>query len=485
MTTPTVLVRKQDGNTGVVRPGVEGILAIVAAAASGTPNEAAAHNDPSLAFTEFSWGPLTDLAAYAMPETGNPCLLVRPTCTTVGAYGAVTKVGGGTAAPAATAATYPYDDFDVVLTFPIAGVLGTTGMTYTYSLDGGKTTSAPQALGTALIVTIPDTGISITLGTATQTIFAGEVVTFTTTRPLATNADLPAALEALRVTSSPFEAVVIDCLADDTTVALIATWLLDLNNHGRFPEVFLTFRPMGAAESEATYATAFGAAFNAAACLDVEVCADEGDMISTLRGIKIARPAGFSVAARSMAVPVGTEPAFVDLGPLTGISITDARGNPKHHNEDKTPTLDTLRAVTLRTITGYEGVYITNSNLLSPSGSDFVYLPHARTMNAAASIAFQRLTKQLSRGVTKNPKPGPAGERYIADHAAQLMEGLVQTALNRALAGQVDDIKFRISRTDDISSNQGAKLTCTVESVSLAYIKKFTVYERFVTQITQ
>ncbi len=104
-------------------------------------------------------------------------------------------------------------------------------------------------------------------------------------------------------------------------------------------------------------------------------------------------------------------------------------------------------------------------------------------MNRAAEITWQVLTKQLSRGVTKNPQPGPQGERYIADHAAELIEGLVQNAIDPALKGKVDDIKFSILRTDDISSNQGASLTCTLESVALAYIKEFVVSVRYVKQI--
>lgn len=480
---PRVRIVRQDGNTGVVRPGNVGVLAIIAASLTGTANSASMHNDADAAKTEFSWGPLTEFAAYVMPETQNPVLLVKPTATTAGGYSSVTKTGGGTASPAATASTHPYDDFDVVITFVAGGALGTGGITYTYSLDGGKTTSAVLALGTALIITIANTGISITLGTSTQTILAAEKVTFTTTRPLATNADLPDALEALRTTSSPFEAVLIDCEADDDTVALIATWLLTLNAVGKFPTVFLTCEPMSSGEDESDYADALDTIFSAAACTDVVVCADEGDMVSVFRGISQHRPSGLSVAARAMSVDIGVEPAEIDLGPLTGVKITDARGNSKHHNEAKFPGLDDLRLTALTTVEGEEGVYITNTNLLSPSGSDYVFLPHARCMNRAATIAWQVLTRQLSRGVTKDPKAGPDGQRYIADHAASLLESLVQDALDPALKGKVDDIKFTISRTDDISSNQGASLTCAIESVALAYIKEFVVSVRYVKQI--
>ncbi len=481
MSVPRVSIRKQDGNTGVVRPGNEGILAIVAASADGDYDVPSSHNDVSLAQAEFSWGPLTDLAATVMPETQKGTVLVRANVSTPGAYSAMVLTGTGSSTPTA-GASEPYDDFDVSVLFPTGtAVVGDAGATYRVSLDGGKTYGKVTALDTDSEIEIDNTGITIELGAGT--LVAGDVITFTTSRPLATNSDLPASLEALRATSSPFEAVLVDMEADAETVGLIALWLLDLNVAGKFPVVFLTVRPMAEDETETEYKDALALMLAEAACTDVVLCADAADMVSTFRGISQARPTGLPVAARSMAVDIGTEPAYVALGPLTSVRISDARGNPRHHNEDKYPGLDDLRLTTLRTIEGFEGVYITNTNLLSASGSDFVYLPHARVMNRAASIAWQTLTKQLSRGVTKDPKAGPNGERYIADSAAKLIESLVQDAIDPAVKGKVDDLRFRLSRTDDISSNGGATITCFLESVALSYVKQFNVTARYVKQI--
>lgn len=478
---PRVTIRKQDGNTGVVRPGSEGILAIVAACLTGDDNTPTAHNDESLAKAEFSWGPLTEIAAFVMPVTQKPVVLVKTDASTAGSYGTITKVGG--TAVATAGATEPYDNFDVRIRFLEGETIGVDGATYKVSLNGGKTEGPTMALGTDDNIVIEDTGITIEF--AAGTVVDDETISFKTKRPLATNGDLTASLEALRVTSSPFEAVLIDCEADDDTVELVALWLLDLNQAGKFPVVFLTCRPMADDETETEYKDALEAVFAEAACVDIVVCADECDLISAFRGVSMVRPTGATVAARAMAIDIGTEPAFVELGPLTGTKISDARGNPRHHNEDKYPNLDDLRLTTLRTLEGFQGVYVTNTNIFSVAGSDFVYLPHARTMNRAASIAWQVLTKQLSRGVAKNPTPGSEGERYIAEEAAALIERLVQDAIDPAVKGKVDDLKFSIKRTDDISSNQGASITCFLESVALSYIKEFNVTARYVKQIAQ
>jgi hypothetical protein len=187
-----------------------------------------------------------------------------------------------------------------------------------------------------------------------------------------------------------------------------------------------------------------------------------------------------------MAIDISTDAAFVADGPIPGFVITDDRGNPKYHDEALFPGLDDLRLTTLRSISGREGAYITNPNLISPSGSDFVYWQHARVMNKGCEIAFAILTSRLSQGVQTNPKPGPNGEIYILESEAQEIEGLVNAELDKQLVKprRVTDAKFRLSRTDDLGSNGPATLRGDVEINALRYVKKFQVNTRFVRTIT-
>ncbi len=481
---PTTEITKIDGQTGVVRPSSTGVCAIVAPAPSGTANIAATYARSSQAVTDYGKGRLTELAAYVMPASGHPAVLVRCDTTTEGAYGTITDDVDGTSAITA-GSSKPVDDFDVEIDFPAGGTVGTAGITYRYSLDGGKTRSKALALGTANSITIPDSGVSIALGAGT--IVAGDKVSFSTTAPQPTDADLPDALEALRVTSSPWECVLIDQEADDSTVSLVSQWLATLNAKGKFPTAILTARRRDVAtETEAQYATALQAIFDAAASTDIVVCADLADIVSTIRGITMRKPVGMFVAGRGMRNPLGRDVAYVADGPLYGSPrITDARNNPKYHDEAKYPGLDDLRLATLRTFEDRQGVYITNAPLLSSNGSDYVYWQHARVINRGCEIAYSILTGQLSAGVDKKPGAGPNNERYIAEKDAQRIEELVNANLYRELiaTGQCADIKFTLSRTDDISSNAGATLTGAVESVALAYVKKFSVTAGFVKQI--
>lgn len=479
---PRVEITKVDGSTGVVRPSAVGVLAIVAAASSGALNSAGSFARRDVLFEEHSHGHLLEFAAYVMAQSKKPIVAVRGDASTAGAYSDLTLTGSGTAAITA-GEPEPVDEFDVLIEFVTGGTVGSSGITYRYSLNGGATKSKVLALGTANTIEIPNTGVGIALGTGTIT--TGRTVAFTTTGPKLTNADLPDALEALRVTSSPWDAVLIDVEADDETVTLCDLWLKTLNTQGKYKTVVLNARPRAADETETQYRTALQAIFDAAASTDVVVCADGGATTSLVRGISQFRPTSLAVAARGMTITVGTDPAYVDVGPVPGFRLTDSRGNPKYHDEALFPGLDDLRLTTLRSIAGFEGTYITNANLISASGSDFVYWQHARTINRGAEIAYQVLTRKLSKGVRKDPKAGPNGERYIAEGEAQGLEELVNAQLELELVkpGEVDDMKCIVSRVDDIRSNHGARIRVQLQSVSLAYVKVFDVTVGFVTAI--
>lgn len=484
MTIPNAKISKADGNTGVVRPGTDGICAIIAPCEKGTANQPSSYADPVLALNDFGYGILTDGAAYEMDVSGNPALLIRATASTAGVMGAVTTTGGGSSVITATGAAAPLDDFDVIVTFIAGGTRGSAGITYTYSLDGGVTTSAVQALGTAVTLAIPKSGVSFDL--ATGTVLAGETIECPCTGPRLTTGDISTALEALRVTNLPWEwLLVLGHDATNTTVTIIDTWLAAREAEGVFRGFTVNARPLAVAESEATYATAMGTAWNATASIRGCVCAESGDLASVLPGRAIvqARPTALAFTARLMSISLGRSAAYVQDGPVAGFGIADVRGNPKHHDENKYPGLNDLRLVTLRSFDRKQGVFITRPNVISTTGSDFVLAQHARTMNRACEIAYDVLTNQIQRGIRKNAKPGPNGAIYIAEDDALAIEALVNQAQNE-LRSEVTDLRFALSRTDDIGANGPTTLTGRQNIVSLAYVDNFNVTAAFARSIT-
>jgi len=449
------------------------------------------YTDPTLAHTDLGNGPLPELAAYMMQVSGNPVVCIRGNPSTTGAYGSMTLTGTGTTTPSGTSGTFPYDDYNVIVTCVVGGTLGLSGVSYTYSLDGGVTTSAIIALGTATTLVIPNSGVSIDFTHTSNTLVAGDTVTFTTTGPKLTSGDITTALEALRVSALPWEGVIVDRIdataSSAAEVGALDTWLAGLEAVGKFRFFALNARAINSGETEAQYLTAMTTAMASAASIRGIVGADVGDSVSTLTGLKLARPTSMFVMARAMGDDISTDPAYVAEGALSNCAILDSRGNPRHHNEAAYQGLDAIRLTTLRTIDSRTGVYCTNANIVSSPGSDYVYLQHARVMNKACELAFQALTTQLSRGIPKQAKADPnTGAVYIQEGAARVLEALVQVELNAQLVTprRVSGAKFALSRTDDLSSNQGATLTGTIEIQALAYAKGFSVNAKFVRSFT-
>jgi hypothetical protein len=483
MTLPSVEISRADGQTGVVKPSPAGVLCIIAPSASGTANQPQTYTKAANVLADFGHGPLAEFAAYVMSVARKPVLCIKCDATTVGAYGALTEVGEGTSAITADS-TEPCDDYEVFIEFVTGGTIGVAGITYRYSLDGGKTMSGITALGTGSTLTIPNSGVGFDF--AAGTVLADQTLACTTTAPAPNNTNLSDALEALRLSSQPWEALLVSGASTATTVSTLDTWLSALEATGKHRVGFINSRFRNSGETEAQYITAMDTAFNAAASLRVCVASGSGDVVSPLRGVTHKRAVALGLAARCMAVDIATDPAFVADGPIAGYQIKDDRGNPKYHDEALYPGLDDLRLASLRSFEGRNGAYITNAPMISSAGSDYVFIQHARVMNRACDLAWQTLSGRLSDGVMKNPSAEANGEVYIREEEAADIEGLVQTALERELVTprRVSGAAFTLSRTDDLSSNQGAELNGEVAIQALAYVKKFSVEAKFVKAIT-
>src|SRR5450432_115338 len=175
---PTVSIKKADGQTGVVKPSSDGILAIVAPSERGPFNKPATYTRPELAEGDFGAGALVEAGAYVMDAAERQVVLLRGNPSVAAACGTFQYAGAGTA-PITAGKTNPLDDFDVLVTFTSDGTVGTAGITYIWSLDGGLTPSPATALGVATTLTIPNSGVSLAIGAGT--ILNGETLSFSTT----------------------------------------------------------------------------------------------------------------------------------------------------------------------------------------------------------------------------------------------------------------------------------------------------------------
>ena len=490
MTVPKAKFQKTDGQTGALAPSGVGMLVIIAPAQQGTQNELGTYGSPDALLQQFGDGPLTQVGAYVMAVSkalglGNAVACIRPTTTTPGAYGAFTNTGAGTSTPAA-GVTLPLDDYDVVINFIAGGALGTAGITYQVSLDGGVTFGPVLALGTALNIVIANTGITVVLGTAAETVLAGQSCTFSVTGPRMTDADIAAAQTALSATQIAWEGVlVVNLAADATAVTSFDTFLSGLEaSRGLFKFFLLNTIRKTAAQTEAQYLTALQTVVAGMASIRGCVCADGATITNLggsvgLRNLNVARDTAVALAARAMAIDIAEDPAFIGRGSLQGVEINNAKGAPVFHDEQTYPGLDDLNLTTLRNVDGEVGTFINNARVISPAGSDYVYLQHIRVMNRACEVGTQRLRKLLSKSVKRDPN---TGFMLAEDRAAIELD--VSETIKTELKGRVSAVAFTLSTNDDLSSNSGSTVTGELQLDALAYIKGFLINAHFVRTLT-
>lgn len=484
---PNVSVKKTQVGAGAAIQSSDGILAVLASSPSGDLLVPGLFSQQGILTESYPLGPLPEYAAYDINVSGRPCLAMRSNASIAGARGTITKNIAGSASVTA-AATNPYEHYAVQVDILQSGTVGAAGITYQYSLDGGTTVSAPQALGTQTTLTIPNSGVAYTLGSG-GTLDVGDNWSEFTERPLLNNADVSAALAVLQTTRLPWEGVLIDCQYTTGTVGEIDTWLASLEPKGQFHWAAINTRfltePTPTGETPAAYAAAMATLTENDATNRMCVGADGGHVVSLITGLNLKRPTALALAAMAMSLTpnIGTDPSDVENGPVEGFQI-DVGSNPNDWDEDIYQSLDSLRLVTLRSFApgGPQGVYITNPNVLIPNGSNIVWLQYLRVLNKACSIAWQVLSGLLSKGV-RTVVNQSTGALTIDPRDAQTIEALVNDPLKRALAGQVSGTSFAIDRSQDLST-PGTPINASVGVQGLFYIKGFNVVVGLVKSIT-
>lgn len=466
-----------------------GILAIIAASSTGTNNVPGGFSRSDLAVTQLGYGPLTDYGAYDISVANQPTVLVKGNASFAGSYNNFSSgTSTGTSTITTSTASAPFDHYSVQVKWIQGGTVGVSGMTYTYSLDGGTNVSGITALGTATTLSIPNSGVAFALGAGS--IGTGDSLSVLTERPLLNDTDVTNSLNTLLNSRIPWEGVLIDSSCTSATVGLVDTILSAAEGKGIFRFALLNspykLEPEPTQETEAAYAARLTTLFGNQTSIRISVGADGAHVPSSITGYNLKRPSSMLLAARLMQIPIGEDAAYVARGALAGAQIADGNGNPFDHDEDLFPNLDALRLAALRSFApgGPQGVYFCNPNVIQPSGGQWPYLQLVRIANVACTIAWQTLTSQLSRGVRKNPKADPVtGVVYIFEPDAAAIESLVNDALVQPLKGQVTGAQFSLSRTDNLNATPTI-VTGLLDIVTKAYIKGYQVTFTFSKTLT-
>ena len=475
MAIPSVNINVLDGGLGIQSPSNGDVLCFIGCSDSGTLNAPAFYTRIKDLQTAFGAGPLVEAAAYAIETVGKPVLCARMAATTQGGYGTIVTTGwtGTSVVTVDSANTHPNDEYEAMLKIVTGGTIGTAGITLQYSLDGGRTMSPVTALGTANTFAIPNSG-STTFKFAAGTAVAGDVVTCPTTAPAWGSSDLTTTLGALAVGTQSFDTIVLVGTASAADLATLDTWCASRFAAGKFYDFVCNNVGPTSSQTDAQWQTAQQAAFASSSTTFGECVAGYSLTRSSISARRYRRPDSWALAARYSKIYLGQDAAEIDLGPLPGVQLSDDNGNPKEHDEAIYPGMDAARFATLRTVTGYQGVYPTNPRMMAPAGSDFIYRQFRRVMNVACAVTLQTLTRRLSKAIRVNPKTG-----FIREEDARDIEVLVNSALRTALMSKpsVSSVQFVLSRTDNVLST--FSLTGDVRLVPLGYPKQLNVTMAF------
>lgn len=458
MSQPSVEVTELDGALGVLPSGVNA-LAIIGTSSIGTVASPVALARTADVASGFGAGQLVEGASYWIRNYGRPALCCKATSATPGSSSVVTHSGAGTSVVTVSVGT-ALDEFEVRLRFATGGTIGVAGITFYYSLDGGRNEIGPISLGIANTYVVPDSGTTVAF--AAGTVLAAQTESYTTTAPAFDSAGVAAAIAALKASSIPWDLVMIVGPVDATIIDAIETAF------GSIPEkaYLCGFRKPTAAETEATYKTAFDTAFGAKATTKGGVCAGGAEITSGVSFRKYWRPIVMAAAARIAFRDDEEDAAEIDHGALPGVSIRDSAGNPKHHDESVNPGLDASRAITLRTWDDTQGVYINNPRLLSAAGSDFEFVQHRRVMNVAKRALRLYFQRRLSKKILVDRRTG-----FILENEAKEIESGANAVLRAVLLTKpkASSATVSVSRTDLILSTKTLSVTAVI--VPLAYPK--------------
>lgn len=474
---PDVQITEIDGNLGV-QPAGDPYFVLVGPCDSGPLNTPAAFARTQDVVTTFGGGPLVEAACYHIATFNQPAVIVR-TGNSVAATESAIDVTGitGTSVVTLGADTTANDDYEAGFVTVNGGTIGTLGITIQWTLDGFRTLSPITALGTANTFVIPGSG-GVGFAFAAGTLIAGDKAFFRTVAPNWNATELGAALTTLNASTFPWDVAEIVGPIDATAFSALGV------SFGAMPEKAWigNTRIPTASETEGTYKTALDGIFSNLATTFGDLCAGAAWVTSGVTFRQYLRPISHAVAPLTATVSPEIDISAIDNGLLVGVRIRDANGNPVSylHDERNSPGLDDSRFTTLRTWDGVQGVYVTNSRLFSPAGSDFQWFQHRRILNLlkrTTRIYFQR---RLSKPIAVDTNTG-----FILESEAVAIETAANAAIRSVLmtvpmvsGGAFGKFNFvKVNRSDNLLSGNSLRIQEGV--VPLFYPKKFIINTGF------
>lgn len=421
MTLPGVSQTILDGQLGVTQPGI-GVPIVFGYATGGTVGQFYSFAKPSSVIATLGNGEAVECLCHILQVAGGTVHFVKTDGSVAAANSAVTASGGGPTVSIAGTATNHYD---AILTVVEGGALGTG--TFTYSLDGGQTTSPIFTIPGGGSYVIPNTGITVTF--AAGSYVAGETYSFTTTPATYNGTDLADAITAALDLNELWSFAVFSGYSASASAAAALFSAVDAH----LTTLATKFRYLRAIMSTGEDTPgAVNTAFDAVESRRIYPLYAKARIATANAFVGWSNPHlpfSYAVAARCAQIKPSTSPAWVGLGGLTGVS------DPTFDERQEGETLHSHKIGAPTTYIGRSGVYVTNGLLKSPAGSDFKYWQWGRITDIASLTTYQGMLPY----VNSSPRVLSDGTGRIDPRDAAKMNGRVNNGLTDNLISPVTD----------------------------------------------
>jgi hypothetical protein len=464
---PDVDVNVTDGALGLVDSSAQTTTAKVGVASGGELNRVYAFTDKETLAATLVGGPVVEAAADSLNDAGGTVIVVPVAPSVAGSIGPVTRTGSpaGPTKPSVAVTGVPKDGFEIVIIIVQGGPRGTAS--FKVALDGGDTFSPEISTPLAGLYPLDGTGLSLNFGVGTYV--AGDSYTATVTPPGFSATDLFAAFGALLADARRWKlAHIVGAPTSGTDAAKAAASVALAAAVGS---------QMAAAAKAHRYARALVEAPDVAdkALVDafasvvdprVAVAAGYIEHLSALSGRIYKRSAAWPVATRAAKVPISQDLAWIGApeGPLPS-SV-----RALYRDERKTPALDAARFITLRTVIGRRGFFVTNPNSMAGTTSDYSLLQNGFVIDEAAAASYDAMLDYLSAQIPVDAKTGRIDEVFAAAAEAKVTAKVGAAVLQPR---HVTALQVQINRTDNLLSTR--RLRWKVRCVPYAYPKSVEV----------
>lgn len=402
-----------------------------------------------------------DFAAQFIDGTGLPVIFVGMPVATPGAV--TLDVTGVTGTSVVTSTGDALDEMDGVLTVTTGGAIGTAGIVFTLSLDGGRNSKTIR-LGTANSYAIPYYGVTLHFGVGA--LVAGDVVTFTATAPMWDAAGLTAARTALAAQQKTARSW--NVIGDLTSSALATDIVTEANTYETSVQRFVIARASvrDRLVSEATFAAYVSAMDTLFAPIDgqkrIDLSLGRARMLSPITGYAPRRPAFWALAIREYQHSPHIPTYRKADGPLTNCDMTDGSGQVVEYDERTVGGALAARFSCLRTYAnGPNGAYVALSLTRDAEGSLLSRTHNMHVVNVAQTVCQKQTENAIGQVLQLN------ADGTGTKDSLQKIEERVNSALQAALLKQgpegpmASSAVWSASKTDPLNV-PGATLTGTL-----------------------